>query len=120
MTTREIGNKGENAVCWYLRLRGYRILDRNYTIKGGEIDIVAYKHKTLHFVEVKTRKENSLTTGEEAITMAKRAHIIKTAKHYCATQHKKYESVKFDVAVVTHKNNRVSDIVYYKDAFKVR
>ena len=120
MTTREIGNIGERAVCWYLRFRGYRILDRNYTIKGGEIDIVAYKRKILHFVEVKTRKENSLTTGEEAITKAKQFHIIKTARRYCATQHKRFEGVVFDVAVVTHKNNKVSDIVYYKDAFRVR
>lgn len=117
MTTRDIGNIGEKAVCRYLRLRGYRILDRNYTIRGGEIDIVAFKRKTIHFVEVKTRKVNSITTGEEAITKEKRRFIIKTAKHYCATQKKRFDSVCFDVAVVTHENNKVSKIVYYKDAF---
>lgn len=55
-TTTEMGRRGETAVCSYLMERGYKILTRNYRIRGGEIDIIAQKEEILAFVEVKTRK----------------------------------------------------------------
>lgn len=119
MTTRSIGDIGEKAVCRYLKIRGYSILERNYWIKGGEIDIIAKKRGVIHFVEVKTRKENSLTTGEQAITYTKKQRIIKTAKYYCSVNNVNGYAFSFDVAVVIHKNEKVSDIVYYKDAFSL-
>jgi putative endonuclease len=50
----KIGNKGENIAVRYLEGKGYKIIDRNYRKKWGEIDIVAIEGKILHFVEVKT------------------------------------------------------------------
>lgn len=67
-----IGNTGENAVCDFLMRNGYEIIKRNFTIKGGEIDIIALKEKTVAFVEVKTRKPNALVDGESAITEKKK------------------------------------------------
>ena len=49
-----IGKIGENLACVFLEKRGYEIKERNYRKKWGEIDIVAKKADTLHFVEVKT------------------------------------------------------------------
>jgi len=60
LTTKEVGNLGENVACEYLRRHGFTIRDRNYVKKTGELDIVAEKpacagrEDTLHFVEVKT------------------------------------------------------------------
>lgn len=119
MTSREIGNIGERAVCWYLRFRGYRILERNYLIKGGEIDIIAKKYGVIHFVEVKTRKENSLTTGGEAITNAKKMRIVKTAKLYLLRTSSDNQC-QFDVAIVTHNNKKVTNIEFYSNAFDAR
>ena len=45
----------ETLACWYLRLRGWRILARRARLPGGEIDIVARRGRTLAFVEVKAR-----------------------------------------------------------------
>ena len=50
---------GESAVCYYLEALGYRILARNFRIRGGEIDIVAARDSDLCFVEVKTRTYTS-------------------------------------------------------------
>lgn len=50
----KIGEIGENLACEYLQKNGYKILDRNYSRKWGELDIVAKKGNTLHFVEVKS------------------------------------------------------------------
>lgn len=53
-TSREVGALGENIACEYLRRHGFSIRDRNYIKKTGELDIIAEKENTLHFVEVKT------------------------------------------------------------------
>jgi putative endonuclease len=52
--TQQIGKVGEEAVVKYLVNKGFRIIERNYTRKWGEIDIVAKKGNVLHFVEVKS------------------------------------------------------------------
>jgi putative endonuclease len=51
---RRLGDIGENIACEFLTRRGYAILDRNYLRKWGELDIVAKKNSTIHFVEVKS------------------------------------------------------------------
>jgi len=49
------GRWAETLACWYLRLRGWRILARRARVPGGEVDIVARRGRTLAFVEVKAR-----------------------------------------------------------------
>ena len=49
------GRGAETLACWWLRLHGWRILARRARVPGGEIDIVARRHRTLAFVEVKAR-----------------------------------------------------------------
>lgn len=116
MKSREIGNIGEQAVCDYLMKSGYEILKRNFTVKGGEIDIIAGKNDTVCFVEVKTRKHSALTSGEEAITLAKRKHIIYAAERYLCTL-SSLPKCRFDVAVVDMKDNAVMKVKYYVSAF---
>lgn len=52
--SQKIGEIGENVAVKFLMKHGYSILDRNYTKKWGEIDIVAEKENVLHFIEVKS------------------------------------------------------------------
>jgi putative endonuclease len=49
------GRGAESLACWYLRLKGWRILARRARVRGGEVDIVARRGRTLAFVEVKAR-----------------------------------------------------------------
>ena len=58
------GRGAETLACWYLRLKGWRILARRARVPGGEVDIVAKRRKTLAFVEVKAR------SSEEAAAFA--------------------------------------------------
>ncbi len=55
--TQKIGQKGEKIAVMFLVKRGFTIIEQNYTRKCGEIDIVAKKGRTLHFVEVKTLRK---------------------------------------------------------------
>ena len=54
MENSDIGRKGEDVACLYLEKRGHTIVDRNFKVKAGEIDVVSRKGQTLFFVEVKT------------------------------------------------------------------
>ena len=83
---RGIGRFCENAVADYLTAQGYTILDHGFTVKGGEIDLIAENDTSLLFVEVKGR-----TDGDQirrfgrpamAVNTAKREHLIYTAKEY--------------------------------------
>ena len=116
MTSREIGNLGEDYTASFLVSRGAKILERNYTVRGGEIDIIAQKGIINHFVEDKTRKKNPLTTGGEAITPAKIARIIHAAKSYICQNGIELSSV-FDVALVEVSLGRVTGFEYIQRAF---
>lgn len=50
------GRRAETLACWFLRLKGYQILEQRYKTKQGEIDIIAKKKKTIIAAEVKQRK----------------------------------------------------------------
>lgn len=113
---RKIGDVGEEAVCAFLVKNGYEILDRNFTIRGGEIDIIAKKNDIIAFVEVKSRKKDPLTSGEEAVTKSKQAHIIKTAERYLESLSEPC-SCRFDVAVVELDGGRAVKLKYYVSAF---
>jgi len=116
MTKSEIGKLGEDFVCAYLINHGYKIIEKNYRIKGGEIDIIAADDFYIAFVEVKTRKPNSLVSGYEAINKRKKGLIIKTAADYCCKNPNTLQP-RFDTAQVIFDGRRICSIDYIKNAF---
>ena len=116
MTKSEIGKLGEESVCTYLKERGYNIVARNYRIKGGEIDIIAENGDYIAFVEVKSRKPDSMVTGFEAVNKRKRGLIIKTAADYCC-KHPSFLQPRFDVVQVIIEDGKVLSIDYITNAY---
>lgn len=112
----ETGKLGEAAVIQYLEKKGAEILDHNYRIAGGEIDIIAALSGELLFVEVKTRRIGSMVSGFEAVTERKKMLIMRTATHYCM-EHETELQPRFDVAVVSVTDGRICDIDYLENAF---
>ncbi|HJW86826.1 MAG TPA: YraN family protein [Candidatus Brocadiaceae bacterium] len=113
-----IGAEGERIAVRFLKKKGYKILQRNYRSKGGEIDIICYDHGCIVFVEVKTRFSNAYGAPELAVNEAKRRQIIKTASHY--TAQKKIEGVdlRFDVVSIFHSPDaKRPAITLFKNAF---
>lgn len=82
MNTILTGGQGENLACSYLKSQGYKILERNYRIRGGEIDIVCQDGDTLVFVEVKTRYSHEYGPPSESMTPWKIRYLLKTAMFY--------------------------------------
>lgn len=102
---KDLGDFGENAAANYLIKKGYKILCRNYSIKGGEIDLIAETDTHIVFVEVKTRTSDTFGTPAEAVTKTKQQHILKSAKVYL-TENPSEKEVSFDIIEVYAKFNR--------------
>ena len=116
MKNSETGKLGEESVCVYLTERGYRIAARNYRIKGGEIDIIAENGDYIAFVEVKSRKPQSLVSGFEAVNKRKKGLIIRAASDYCC-KHPNLLQPRFDVAQVIIDGVRVLSIDNITNAY---
>lgn len=80
---RAYGLKAEAMATLWLRARLYTILDRNYRINGGEIDIVAKRGRTVVFVEVKARGD--FDDAATAITPQKQRRVSRAANRWVAT-----------------------------------
>jgi putative endonuclease len=79
---KELGAKGEEIAVRYLKSRGYRIVERNYRIRLGEIDIIAEHGDDLVFIEVKTRSDIFFGSPFESVTKQKQKQLSKVALEY--------------------------------------
>lgn len=104
---RRMGKMGEELAADMLTAAGYRVLDRNYTTKEGEIDIIAVKDGVLHFVEVKTRTGNEFGYPADAVTETKQKRIRKAAISYLSKRRGFWRELSFDVyeVMVNHIEN---------------
>lgn len=100
----ETGKSGEDAAEKFLKNKGYRILDRNVRIGGGELDIVCSLKKTIVFVEVKTRDENGPALPGEALTKTKMSRLVKAAGAYLSEKNLWDRQCRFDLVAVTAGN----------------
>lgn len=116
MKTTEIGRLGETEVCRRMEQQGYSIVKRNFCIRGGEIDIIAEDAEYLVFVEVKTRKPGSLTSGFDDVTEKKQARLIQAAAMWCAAHPTRLQP-RFDIACVEMQGKRVLSVDYLENAF---
>jgi len=98
------GKSGEDRVAAFLRKRGFSVIKRNYQCRFGEIDIIAETDEYIIFVEVKTRKQNSLVSAAEAVDARKQQKIMLTAQDYISKTFCQLQP-RFDVAEVTVTEN---------------
>ncbi|MBQ1935726.1 MAG: YraN family protein [Clostridia bacterium] len=97
-----LGRYGEILAALLLKLKGYRIQDRNYRNSFGELDIIAQKGKTLVFVEVKTRSSKRFGQAAEAVGAQKQERIRRLATAYLRHRGKDlyHTELRFDVIEV--------------------
>lgn len=98
--TRALGAKGESIAEEYLIELKYKILDKNYRCKFGEIDLVVYKNGVYVFVEVKTRKTLAYGRPVEAINYEKKKHLLYSAQSYIQSHNLKDCNYQFDAIEV--------------------
>ena len=80
-----IGAAAEELAARHLLGHGLRIVERNFRVRGGEIDLIAKDGKTLVFVEVRLRSRGDFGGAAASITGRKQQRIILAARHYLQT-----------------------------------
>jgi putative endonuclease len=114
---KEVGAMGEKLAADYLKKRGYKIIQRNFRCREGEIDIIAQKGDCLVFVEVRTKRNTAFGTPEESVTLSKREKLVSLANAYVQTYDKAPISWRIDVvAVELGPNNKVSRLEHIENA----
>lgn len=116
MKNKEKGNLGENIAEVYLKMKGYKILERNFYVKGGEIDIIASKDDEIAIVEVKTRKDANYGEAKDAVTYYKKKSLIYATKCYINRNHLYDKNIRFDVIEVYLTKFKINHI---KHAFEI-
>ncbi|MBI3954824.1 YraN family protein [Candidatus Gottesmanbacteria bacterium] len=111
-----LGRLGEKEAEKYLTSQNYRIIERNFRIRNGEIDLIAKDKNILVFVEVKTRRNNKFGLPEEAITSSKIKTLIRSAQYYLLTHNQPSASYRIDVvSIKLDENDRPEQIKLYKN-----
>lgn len=120
---RSRGNLGEDEAVRVLKKMKYKIIERNFSARTGEIDIIARDGEYTCFVEVRLRKTGSLAAPGETIDARKQQKIIKTAEQY-AQQNGLFDTpLRFDAVLINadERNGRLVNIKteVIKNAFEV-
>jgi putative endonuclease len=105
VSTHGEGRRGEDIAAVYLRLKGYKVLERNYRVPQGEIDLVCRKGDTIVFVEVKRRKTLSKGSPLEAVTSQKRSRLSAAGAVYLARHSGETLNARFDVVALSPSGN---------------
>jgi putative endonuclease len=112
--TQKIGELGEDVACKYISKKGFSILERNYTKKWGEIDIIAERNDVLYFIEVKSRsvsslelssrmfddKESDRTRPEDNMHLWKLKRLARTIETYLIHHRIGNKTWQFDLLIV--------------------
>jgi putative endonuclease len=114
--SRKLGQRGERRAVWFYRLRGYRIIERNIQLRGGEIDLVVQRGGLLIFVEVKTRQSLAAGHGVDAVDRHKKLKIISLTSAYLA-RHPHAGEVRHDILSLFWTGWRFI-ITHFPDAFR--
>lgn len=104
--TQELGASGEALAAQFLTARGFKVLERNYRLRSGEIDLIATQGERLLFVEVKARRSFEEVSPLELISRKKQIHLSKAAQHYLAKNRLWDRAASFALVVVDITNGQ--------------
>lgn len=120
MDKKSLGSFGEDKAVQYLRRQGYSIVERNFSCRFGEIDIIARKGNYIIFVEVKLRKNSDFAAAREFVTFSKQRRILSTASLWLSIKNCELQP-RFDVIEIYAPdgiNSRRLQINHLVDAFQ--
>ncbi len=113
-----LGLEGETRACHSLESRGYRILQRRYRTRFGELDIVARHDATIVFVEVKARRSRAFGDPAGSVTTEKQRRLVMMASDYLARHGLTRAPARFDVVAVLLDLGGEWSVTVFPDAFR--
>ena len=95
-----LGANGEALVAAWYEANGYTVLDRNWKVRAGELDLVVQRARLVVFCEVKTRTSTDFGSPADAVHHEKRRRLRHLAALWCDDAPRRPAEIRFDVAVV--------------------
>jgi putative endonuclease len=114
---RSLGIAGEDAVAAWYEAAGYRLIDRNWRCRQGELDVVVTRGDTLVFCEVKTRASTRFGDPVDAVTATKQRRLRMLAAQWLAEHGTRRHTLRFDVASVMRGPDGQLAVEVLEDAF---
>lgn len=102
-----IGQKGEDIAVKYLLKKGYTIIERNFSCRQGELDIIAKDKNEIVFIEVKTRTNKAYGEPIDAITYYKKKHLLRSVQYYLYLKNLENSYVRIDVIQIYKKSDKL-------------
>jgi len=113
-----LGRWGEKRCQRFLKRKGLKTLTRNFSCNTGEIDLVMVApDRTIVFVEVRTRVDETFGSIESSITSTKKARLYRTARYFLATHEIDNRPLRFDVVTIVLGPKGRPQIRHYENAF---
>ena len=111
------GNEGETLAAAYFTEMGYQLLHRNWRCGKSEIDIIASRSGTIHFIEVKTRRTATFGHPEENIDAKKIKYLINASEEFLY-QYPQWTRIQFDVLAITLLKDKEPDFFLIEDVYE--
>ena len=116
---KSLGKLGEDLAREHLKKSGCKILEQNYQVRMGEIDLIVEDSGTLVFVEVKTRSDSTHGSPFDAVTPAKQKQLSKVALFYLGRHEMHDRPARFDVVSVQIRTGAPPKLEIIKNAFEL-
>lgn len=112
----ETGKTGEQLAAAFLRGKGLEILHTNFRDGKNEVDIIASRGSTLHFIEVKTKAGHSMGEPQNRVTRSKINRMKQVAEQYCY-RNPEWNFVQFDILAISMKQGFEETYFWVEDVF---
>ena len=110
--TQQLGEIGEDKAVVFLMKHGFKIIERNFHSRNGEIDIIAKKARKYHFFEVKAGKQRSWFNPADNLTKDKLWKLFRSVEYYCYTRNiKQYKIQGIVVLLASSSAEAMADTV---------
>ncbi len=96
-----LGREGEKIAEVFLKKQGYRLVERNYRCRGGEVDLIVLDSRIIVFVEVKTRTDHGFGSPLEAVEPRKQRRMILAAQLFLHQKKLHERDARFDVVGIS-------------------
>ena len=114
---RGTGQRWESLAAKHLRKAGYKIIERNFRARAGEIDLIAEEEGVLCFIEVKGRRGAGFGSPAEAVTVEKQRRIARAAEAYLAVKRLGAPPCRFDVVAIVE-SDAGTEVTILRGAFE--
>ena len=120
-TASKRGRAAENLSIWFLKNHRFKILDRNFNSRTGEVDIVACNRQgpflSIHFIEVKAHFAPNRLPPQSAVTRSKQCKIV-SAANYWILKHRYIKAVyRFDIVAILKSGHHIPRVRFFPNAF---